>query len=89
MARHTLKTWPAFFTAILERRKTYEIRKNDRNFQVGDELLLQEWDPVAKAYSGREQLVDVTYMTQGGQWGIPEGICVMGIRFLKPNEWGQ
>lgn len=80
MARHTLKTWPAFFGAIIERRKTYEIRKNDRNFQVGDELLLQEWDPQTKAYSGRDIIVEVTYMTQGGQWGIPEGICVMGIR---------
>jgi hypothetical protein len=80
MARHELKTWPQFFNAMLARTKTYEIRKNDRNFQVGDELFLREWDPQQQTYSGRDLTVDVTYMTKGGQWGIPEGICVMGIR---------
>lgn len=78
--RHELKTWPTFFCAVLARTKTYEIRKNDRNFQVGDELLLKEWDPQTQRYSGREISVEVSYMTKGGQWGIPEDICVMGIR---------
>jgi hypothetical protein len=78
--RHELKTWPQFFSAVLAHTKTYEIRKNDRNFQVGDELFLREWDPQAQTYSGREITVSVTYMTKGGQWGIPEDICVMGIQ---------
>ena len=77
--RHELKTWPAPFQAILDNIKRYEIRKNDRNFQLGDELFLREYDPQTQRYSGREITVEVTYMTKGGQWGIPEGICVMSI----------
>ncbi|HBD0694848.1 TPA: DUF3850 domain-containing protein, partial [Enterococcus faecalis] len=39
---HTLKIETEFFKAVKERRKTFEIRKNDRNFQVGDILILEE-----------------------------------------------
>lgn len=38
---HKLKTWPEFFLALEMWRKMFEVRKNDRNFSVGDTLLLQ------------------------------------------------
>jgi hypothetical protein len=59
--RHELKTWPEFFEQTLNGRKMFELRKNDRNFQVGDELLLQEWIPEhqGKGYTGRAVLVQV------------------------------
>jgi len=45
--RHELKTWPQFFQPILNGIKRFELRRDDRleSFQVGDELLLKEWDP--------------------------------------------
>jgi DUF971 family protein len=45
MMRHELKTWPEFYRAIQENKKTFELRYNDRNYQVGDELLLREFEP--------------------------------------------
>ena len=30
MATHNLKTWPPFFEAVLEGRKTFELRRDDR-----------------------------------------------------------
>ena len=68
--------------------KTFEIRKDDRGFQVGDELLLREYRPEEKRYTGRQVLVAVTYLTKGGQWGIPEGLVIMGIKIQKWSTVG-
>ncbi|MEA5104712.1 DUF3850 domain-containing protein [Pantoea sp. S18] len=42
--RHELKILPQHFTPVLDEIKTAELRKNDRNFAVGDMLLLMEWN---------------------------------------------
>ena len=47
---HELKTYPKYFQETIEGNKPFEIRKNDRNFQVGDVLILKEWDNIK--YSG-------------------------------------
>jgi len=49
---HNLKTWPKFFAMVRSGRKTFELRVNDRNFQVGDMLVLREWDPDEEHYTG-------------------------------------
>lgn len=43
--RHELKTWPEFYRAVQENKKTFELRYDDRNYQVGDELILREFEP--------------------------------------------
>lgn len=87
---HSLKTWPVYFEAVLSGEKTFEIRENDRSFQRGDVLHLQEWDPeVAKEvhvdgqpqpYTGRECRVRVTYVTTFAQ---KKGFVVMAIGRLN------
>ena len=81
MAYHELKTWPEYYKAIYDDRKKFEVRKDDRNFQVGDTLDLQEYDPEIKAYSGRSMRVKVIYKLPGGDFGIKKGYCVLGIEF--------
>lgn len=44
---HELKTWPEFFRATLDGTKKFELRRNDRDYRVGDQLLLKEWNPQA------------------------------------------
>jgi hypothetical protein len=51
---HDLKVWPEYFRDIITGRKHTEFRQHDRDFQVGDVLLLREWDPDKKEYTGRE-----------------------------------
>ena len=61
---HLVKSWPHLFEATLSGRKVHEVRRlTDRDYQVGDTLRLQEFDPVTEAYSGRELVVRITYIT--------------------------
>jgi hypothetical protein len=78
---HKLKTWKEFFWAIANLEKTFEVRRNDRGFKVGDILLLKEWDNEAEKYTGKIIEVEVTYILNGGQFGIEEGFVVMSINY--------
>ena len=51
MTTHYLKCWPIFFFEAASGMKTFEIRKNDRDFRVGDIIVLQYWDPLTKDYN--------------------------------------
>jgi len=42
---HTLKIWPRYFDRVISGEKTFEVRKNDRDFQNGDTIRLREYDP--------------------------------------------
>lgn len=75
---HKLKSWPQFFNPTRNGVKQFELRRNDRDYRVGDQLLLKEWSPALldqylvlgddpevankKAYTGRELLVRVDYI---------------------------
>ncbi len=61
---HTVKSWSMFFSDILSGDRTSDIRLNDRRYAVGDTMLLCEFDPVKGEYTGREQVVTITYMQQ-------------------------
>jgi hypothetical protein len=73
---HKLKTLPVYFCDIAIGVKTFEVRRNDRDYAVDDVLLLQEWED--GQYTGREHCMRVTYIIQG-VCGLPPDICVMGI----------
>lgn len=48
---HELKIAPRYFRLIQDGLKTAEFRRADRDFQVGDELLLREFNAVNKPYA--------------------------------------
>jgi len=62
MTTHELKIWPQYFKAVVSKKKRFEYRKNDRDFQVGDMLILKEYYPKKDTYSGKEIKVIVTYI---------------------------
>lgn len=83
---HVLNILPEFFDAIVDGTKTFEVRRNDRDFRVGDTLVLRRYDPMT-----REQFRDesgcipraqrlVTYILEGDSFGIDTGYVVMGLK---------
>jgi hypothetical protein len=80
---HALKTDPEYFQAILDGKKTFEVRKKDRPFKTGERLLLQEFDRSEGEYSGRETERWIIYILEGGRFGIDEGYVVMGLKEIE------
>jgi len=78
---HELKTWTEYFKDVKSGIKTFEVRKDDRDFQVGDFLLLKECDPQWGTYTGAYISTQVTYVLRGGPF-VPDGICIMSIKII-------
>ncbi len=83
MKIHELKTVQPFFDHVVVGLKTFEVRKNDRNFAVGDWLTLREWIPGTKEYTGRRVNKEVIYMTDFEQ---KPGYVVMAIAQPHTNR---
>jgi hypothetical protein len=75
---HHLKCWPEVFTEMLEGRKTAEFRLNDRDFKVGDMLLIREWDNEKRVYTHREISRRVTHVLASG-FGMPPGYAMLSL----------
>lgn len=79
------KVWPEYFQAIVDGKKTYELRLADFECNPGDELILKEWDPKTKEYSGREIKKTVTYVgkTKDYTFWSPEDIEKYGYQIIS------
>ncbi len=77
---HELKCSPEFFKSVFDRDKNFEIRKNDRGFNVGDMLLLKEFTGVEpNPYTGEWCARHVAYITDFPD-GLRDGYVCMGLR---------
>ncbi len=86
MAHHELKCHPHFFAAIVEGKKTFEIRRNDRRYRVGDTFTLREYEP-SFGYTGKQSgPFEIAYlMTDEDFPAILPGFVIMGLGGL-PKE---
>lgn len=87
MTRHVVKSWPWLFQPIKSDVKTHDLRDlNDRDYKVGDEMLLREFDPRNGQYTGDQCLVRITYMTDRrtpcamSSTGLANNLAVLSIR---------
>ena len=75
---HEMKLLSQYYDAVESGNKTFELRKDDRNVQVGDILLLKEW--TGELYTDRQKKVGVTYVLRNcPQYGLAEGYCIIGF----------
>ena len=82
---HHLKAWPEFFDAVADGRKTFEVRRNDRGYREGDIITLLRYEPERGSFTvdegGRTINLNrrITYVLEGGQFGIEYGFVVLGL----------
>lgn len=68
---HDLKILPEHFRDVRAGIKTAELRLNDRNFQPGDVLVLREWSPIYKEYTGEVEMRRVTHILEDDRYLSP------------------
>lgn len=78
---HTVRSWSYLFQEMKAGRKTHDLRKNDREYAVGDRLLLQEYNQAYGTYTGESLLMDITYIT--GRSTVP---CAVSTAVL-PDDY--
>lgn len=79
---HMLKLLPQYFKPVEEGTKTFEIRENDRDYKVGDTLILREYlnNDCLSGYTGQAISKEVSYILEGGQYGLEDGYCILGLK---------
>jgi ASC-1-like (ASCH) protein len=84
---YELKTDPEVYDAVARGVKKYEIRFNDRDYQVGDILILKETYNTGEqiktgqplTYTGRQLRVKVLHILKGPIYGLLDGWCIMSL----------
>lgn len=76
---HVLKTKPVFYDALIQRKKTAEVRRNDRGFAVGDVCILRPWSN-ALGFLSEGIIRQVTHiLTHDDFPGVAEGYVVLSF----------
>jgi hypothetical protein len=81
MIVHRLKIWEEYFCDVQSGLKNFEIRQNDRDFKVGDCLVLEEvtHDDTGNLHpSGRSADVEVTYIADLSPFVLPRSLKGFG-----------
>lgn len=80
---HYLKTDSQYFQAVRDGKKTFELRRNDRGFKIGDILVLMEIDHSGN-YMKRAITTKITYILEGLPW-LHDGYCALGFNNITFN----
>lgn len=90
-AIHELKTWPEYFEKLVSGEKNFELRRNDRDYMIGDVLVLREWKPMGfntvapnertGDYTGREVRRKISYVLSNVPvgFGLMNDYCILGL----------
>lgn len=95
---HELKILPQYFEDVKCGHKTFELRKDDREFQTGDILMLKEFNQNKKYktinetetnFSGKKVLRQIKYILKDIE-GLNKNYAILGIKPIDKDielEW--
>lgn len=74
---HELKISPKYYDAVISNIKHFELRKDDRDYKVGDFIVLREYEN--GEYTGRETRFQIEYILRDcAEYGLMDGYCILG-----------
>ena len=86
MTIHELKIKLDYFIAIRNRTKNFELRKNDRDYRVGDLIKFIVLDDFNNTYNPSE-LYYISYVLQNcPEYGLQEGYCILAIKEVRIDD---
>jgi len=79
------KILPEYFQAIIDGKKSYELRLGDFPCHEGDQMILREWDKSKREYTGRviEKTVTSVVKTKDLSFWNPEEIAEHGYQIIS------
>lgn len=79
------KIWPAEFDLVASGKKKFELRLADFDIKEGDTLVLEEWDPKTKVYTGRkmEKRVGYVFKFNLNEFGQEKEIAGKGLFVIQ------
>ncbi len=90
---HDLKSWPDFFEAFLDGSKLHDMRDiRDREFKIGQTVLLREWNPDGSGYTGRDLFMIITYITDKNcpcalsSMALDKSTAILSLRKLDATD---
>jgi hypothetical protein len=88
-----LKSWSPFFQAIKAGEKTHDLRsKKDRSFEVGEKIILEEYEPFTGEYTGDTLVAKITYITDDvtpcafSSAVLDKGYCILSLRVVCKRD---
>lgn len=83
MKLHELKIKEEYFNEILRGNKTFELRKNDRDYQVGDLIHFIKTDGL-EYFSHSKDVYQIIYILKNvPEYGLKQGYCILAIKKLE------
>lgn len=79
------KVRPEYYKALCDGSKPFEIRKDEDNVEVGDILILEEWDGDYTGYTLKRKVSYVLRNTP--RFGLKKGYCIIGLDHRNPDEY--
>ena len=77
---HQVRMASSYYDDVMTGKKTFELRKNDRGYNVGHILELMEFQEGRN--TGRTIRAEIVYMLED-YTGLEDGYCILGIRVIE------
>lgn len=84
---HSVKCYPEYFKLLTDGSKTFEVRENDRIYEVGDYLAVNEFTPESDPYTVRKNFFESgDEFSRAADDGFYSGNCALfRITYILDN----